>query len=76
MNTKLSLLVERLSELPKSVQAEAARSLIDLEKRHSLPIALNQATSDFVQEGIDAFERGDYFAHASVMERACKQIMG
>jgi hypothetical protein len=70
MNTILSMLVERVSQLPDSVQAEATRSLLDIENRHSILLALDADRDGFVQEGIDAYERGAWSTHADAMAAA------
>ncbi len=74
MNTILSVLVERVSHLPYSVQAEATRSLLDIENRHSIPYTLNAAEDVFIQEGIDAYQRGAWSTHADAMHAAYQLI--
>ena len=70
MPTMLAMLVDRVSQLPESVQAVATQALLDIENRHSLPYTFSPIEDAFVQEGIDAYERGERLAHADVMTAA------
>ena len=48
----------------------ATQALLDIENRHSLPYTFSPIEDAFVQEGIDAYERGERLAHADVMTAA------
>jgi hypothetical protein len=67
MNTILSLLVERISQLPETAQAEATRALLDVQNRNSIPLTLSATEHDFVQEGTDAYERGEWMTNADAV---------
>ena len=67
MNMILSMLVERISQLPETAQAEATRALLDIENRNSIPLTLNASEHAFVREGIDAYERGEWVTHTDAV---------
>ena len=67
MNTILSVLVERVSQLPEHVLAEATRALLDIENRNSIPLTLKATEHAFVQEGIDAYERREWMTHTDAV---------
>lgn len=67
MNTILSMLVERVSQLPENVQAEATRALLDIENRDSIPQTLNATEHAFVQDGVDTYERGGWMTHTDAV---------
>ena len=67
MNTVLSILAQRIAQLPAVAQREAVSRLVEVENRYSIALPLSEQDLKDLDAGIAAYDRGDHVGHASVM---------
>lgn len=66
MNKLLETLIDRAGDWPEEAQAEAARSLLDIERRRVPLYQLTPEERAAVEEGLAQAERGELTDEATV----------